>query len=517
MNVHAVDASAPHVILPRRNLDDAVLAVLRVLDFLREGRVPVDRPVLVVHDLQAVDALKPLLLFLVLDIELDNNVVLLNALALCVDLHSLHIELGRDCVAVLFSLLQKIKGRRCREYAVPALLVLRRKQVVKLRDTSAGQNVVRLILRIARRDRLACGTGIQAKRLLRAAVRLVDHDQLLRRSHRGSPLHHAAGIVHLSHCLGDIHAVHKNLMVRKRSLTEYHRHKVRNPQVHHAALQFLLGLLVFLLGSIPILTRSVIFHRAHRMLGYFRAYRRLRAYRRICRIHCRVCRILRVDSALLCGVTRACRLCLGLYRLTLLLGLYRLYRRRVGAAAARTAGAAASSTATASAAARTAALPGRRRSARSSAAGAALACALGDIALARAALNVAARIDPLAVLVHAIAVRRRAILNQLTLALIRLGHKVIAVAVNPVPAGQHLAEAAVVLVAEEVLTAVRKVKPAAAKCSRLRVYIVPAAVFVNPAEDILSLFIQEGPVFTALLPASRRVRTSLCKDLQRAR
>ena len=189
----------------------------------------------------------------------------------------------------------------------------------------------------------------------------------------------------------------------------------------------------------------------------------------------------------------------------------------MGAAAARTAGAAASSTATASAAARTAALPGRRRSARFSAAGAALACALGDIALARAALNVAARIDPLAVLVHAIAVRRRAVLNQLTLALIRLGHKVIAVAVNPVPAGQHLAEAAVVLVAEEVLTAVRKVKPAAAKCSRLRVYIVPAAVFVNPAEDILSLFIQEGPVFTALLPASRRVRTSLCKDLQRAR
>ena len=189
----------------------------------------------------------------------------------------------------------------------------------------------------------------------------------------------------------------------------------------------------------------------------------------------------------------------------------------MGAAAARTAGAAASSTATASAAARTAALPGRRRSARSSAAGAALACALGDIALARAALNVAARIDPLAVLVHAIAVRRHAVLNQLTLALIRLGHKVVAVAVNPVPAGQHLAEAAVVLVAEEVLTAVRKVKPAAAKCSRLRVYIVPAAVFINPAEDILSLFIQEGPVFTALLPASRRVRPSLCIDLQRAR
>ena len=300
-------------------------------------------------------------------------------------------------------------------------------------------------------------------------------------------------------------------MVRKRSLTEYHRHKVRKPQVHHAALQFLLGLLVFLLGSIPILTRSVIFYRAHRMLGYFRAYRRLRAYRRICRIHCRVCRILRVDSALLCGVTRACRLCLGLYRLTLLLRLYRLYRRRVGAAA--------SSSATASAAARTAALCGRRLSARLSAAGAALACvcALGDIALTRAALNVAARIDPLAVLVHAIAVRRRAVLNQLTLALIRLGHKVIAVAVNPVPAGQHLAEAAVVLVAEEVLTAVRKVKPAAAKCSRLRVHIVPAAVFINPAEDILSLFIQEGPVFTALLPASRRVRPSLCKDLQRAR
>ena len=514
MNVHAVDASAPHVILTCRNLDDAVFAVLRVLNFLREGRVLIDRPVLVVHDLQAVDALKPLLLFLVLDIELDNNVVLLNALALCVDLHSLHIELGRDCVAVLFSLLQKIKGRRCRKNTVPALLVLRRKQVVKLRDTPAGQNVVRLILRIARCDRLACGTGIQAKRLLRAAVRLVDHDQLLRRSHRGSPLHHAAGIIHLPHRFGDIHAVHIDLMVRKRSLTEYHRHKVRKPQVHHAALQFLLGLLVFLLGSIPILTRSVIFYRAHRMLGYFRAYRRLRAYRRICRIHCRVCRILRVDSALLCGVTRACRLCLGLYRLTLLLGLYRLYRRRVGAAAARTA---ASSTATASAAARTAALPGRRRSARSSAAGAALACALGDIALARAALNVAARIDPLAVLVHAIAVRRHAVLNQLTLALIRLGHKVVAVAVNPVPAGQHLAEAAVVLVAEEVLTAVRKVKPAAAKCSRLRVYIVPAAVFVNPAEDILSLFIQEGPVFTALLPASRRVRTSLCKDLQRAR
>ena len=105
MNVHAVDASAPHVILARRNLDDAVFAVLRVLNFLREGRVLIDRPVLVVHDLQAVDALKPLLLFLILDIELDNNVVLLNALALCVDLHSLHIELGRDCVAVLFSLL----------------------------------------------------------------------------------------------------------------------------------------------------------------------------------------------------------------------------------------------------------------------------------------------------------------------------------------------------------------------------------------------------------------------------
>ena len=182
-------------------------------------------------------------------------------------------------------------------------------------------------------------------------------------------------------------------------------------------------------------------------------------------------------------------------------------------------GAAASSSATASAAARTAALSGRRRSARLSAAGAALACvcALGDIALTRAALNVAARIDPLAVLVHAIAVRRRAVLNQLTLALIRLGHKVVAVAVNPVPTGQHLAEASVVLVAEEVLTAVRKVKPAAAKCSRLRVYIVPATVFINPAEDILSLFIQEGPVFTALLPASRRVRPSLCKDLQRAR
>ena len=328
MNVHAVDASAPHVILTRRNLDDAVLAVLRILDFLREGRVLIDRPVLVVHDLQAVDALKPLLLLLVLDIELDDNVVLLNALALCVDLHSLHIELGRDCVAVLFSLLQKIKGRRCREYAVPALLVLRRKQVVKLRDTPAGQNVIRLILRIARRDRLACGTGIQAKRLLRAAVRLVNYDQLLRRSHRGSPLHHAAGIVHLPHCLGDIHAVHIDLMVRKRSLTEYHCHKVRKPQVHHAALQFLLGLLVFRLGSIRILTRSVIFHRPHRMLGC------LRVCRRICRIHCRVCRILRVDSALLCGVTRACRLCLGLYRLTLLLRLYRLYRRRVGATAA---------------------------------------------------------------------------------------------------------------------------------------------------------------------------------------
>ena len=511
MNVHAVDASAPHVILTRRNLDDAVLAVLRILDFLREGRVLIDRPVLVVHDLQAVDALKPLLLLLVLDIELDDNVVLLNALALCVDLHSLHIELGRDCVAVLFSLLQKIKGRRCREYAVPALLVLRRKQVVKLRDTSAGQNVVRLILRIARRDRLACGTGIQAKRLLRAAVRLVDHDQLLRRSHRGSPLHHAAGIIHLPHCLGDIYAVHKNLMVRKRSPAEYHRHKVRKTKVYHAALQFLLGPLAFRLGSIPILTRSVIFHRTHRMLGC------RRAYRRICRIHCRVCRILRVDPALLCGVTRACRLCLGLYRLTLLLGLYRLHRRRMRTAAARTAGAAASSSATASAAARTAALPGRRRSARFSAAGAALACALGDIALTRAALNVAARIDPLAVLVHAIAVRRRAVLDQLTLALIRLAHKVVAVAVNPVPTGQHLAEASVVLVAEEVLTAVRKIKPAAAKCSRLRVYIVPAAVFINPAEDILSLFIQEGPVFTALLPASRRVRTSLCKDLQRAR
>ena len=508
MNVHAVDASAPHVILTRRNLDDAVLAVLRVLDFLREGRVLIDRPVLVVHDLQAVDALKPLLLLLVLDIELDDNVVLLNALTLCVDLHSLHIELRRDCVAVFFSLLQKIKGRRCREYTVPALLVLRRKQVVELRDTSAGQNVIRLILRIARRDRLACGTGIQAKRLLRAAVRLVDHDQLLRRSHRGSPLHHAAGIVHLSHCLGDIYAVHKNLMVRKRSLTEYHRHKVRKTEVHHAALQFLLRLLVFRLGSIPILARSVIFHRTHRMLGCLRAYRRI----------CRICRILRGNHTRLCGVARACGLCLGLYRLTLLLGLYRLYRRRVGAAAARTAGAA-SSSATASAAARTAALPGRRRSARFSAAGAALACvcALGDIALTRAALNVAARIDPLAVLVHAIAVRRRAVLNQLTLALIRLGHKVVAVAVNPVPTGQHLAEAAVVLVAEEVLTAVCKVKPAAAKCSRLRVYIVPAAVFINPAEDILSLFIQEGPVFTALLPASRRVRPSLCIDLQRAR
>ena len=501
MNVHAVDASAPHVILTRRNLDDAVFAVLRILDFLRECRVPVDRPVLVVHNLQAVNALKPLLLLLVLDIELDDNVVLLNALALCVDLHSLHIELGRDCVAVLFSLLQKIKGRRCREYAVPALLVLRRKQVVKLRDATAGQNVIRLILRIARRDRLACGTGIQAKRLLRAAVRLVDHDQLLRRSHRGSPLHHPAGIIHLPHCLGDIHAVHIDLMVRKRSLTEYHRHKVRKTEVHHAALQFLLRLLVFRLGSIPILARSVIFHRTHRMLGCLRAYRRI----------CRICRILRGNHTRLCGVARACRLCLGLYRLTLLLGLYRLYRRRVGAAA--------SSSATASAAARTAALSGRRRSARLSAAGAALACvcALGDIALTRAALNVAARIDPLAVLVHAIAVRRRAVLDQLTLALIRLGHKVIAVAVNPVPAGQHLAEAAVVLVAEEVLTAVRKVKPAAAKCSRLRVYIVPAAVFVNPAEDILSLFIQEGPVFTALLPASRRVRPSLCIDLQRAR
>ena len=300
-------------------------------------------------------------------------------------------------------------------------------------------------------------------------------------------------------------------MVRKRSLTEYHCHKVRKPKMHHAALQFLLGLLVFRLGSIRILTRSVIFHRPHRMLGC------LRAYRWICRIHCRICRILRAcrsfrgNHTRLCGVARACRLCLGLYRLTLLLGLYRLYRRRVGAAA--------SSSATASAAARTAALSGRRRSARLSAAGAALACvcALGDIALTRAALNVAARIDPLAVLVHAIAVRRRAVLNQLTLALIRLGHKVIAVAVNPVPAGQHLAEAAVVLVAEEVLTAVRKVKPAAAKCSRLRVYIVPAAVFINPAEDILSLFIQEGPVFTALLPASRRVRPSLCIDLQRAR
>ena len=320
MNVHAVDASAPHVILTRRNLDDAVLAVLRILDFLREGRVLIDRPVLVVHDFQAVDALKPLLLLLVLDIELDNNVVLLNALALCVDLHSLHIELRRDCIAVLFSLLQKIKGRRCREYTVSALLVLRRKQVVKLRDATAGQNVVRLILRIARRDRLACGTGIQAKRLLRAAVRLVDHDQLLRRSHRGSPLHHAAGIVHLSHRFGDIHAVHKNLMVRKRSPTEYHRHKVRKTKVHHAALQFLLRLLVFRLGSIPILTRSVIFHRTHRMLG--------------CRRICRICRILRVDPALLCGVTRACRLCLGLYRFTLLLGLYRLHRRRVGAAAA---------------------------------------------------------------------------------------------------------------------------------------------------------------------------------------
>ena len=320
MNVHAVDASAPHVILTRRNLDDAVLAVLRILDFLREGRVLIDRPVLVVHDLQAVDALKPLLLFLVLDIELDNNVVLLNALALCVDLHSLHIELGRDCVAVLFSLLQKIKGRRCRKNTVSALLVLRRKQVVKLRDTPAGQNVVRLILRIARRDRLACGTGIQAKRLLRAAVRLVDHDQLLRRSHRGSPLHHAAGIVHLSHCLGDIHAVHIDLMVRKRSLTEYHCHKVRKTEVHHAALQFLLRLLAFRLGSIPILTRSVIFHRPHRMLG--------------CRRICRICRILRGNHTRLCGVTRACRLCLGLYRLTLLLGLYRLYRRRVGAAAA---------------------------------------------------------------------------------------------------------------------------------------------------------------------------------------
>ena len=515
MNVHAVDASAPHVILTRRNLDDAVFAVLRILDFLREGRVPVDRPVLVVHDLQAVNALKPLLLLLVLDIELDDNVVLLNALALCVDLHSLHIELRRDCVAVLFSLLQKIKGRRCREYAVPALLVLRRKQVVKLRDTTAGQNVIRLILRIARRDRLACGTGIQAKRLLRAAVRLVDHDQLLRRSHRGSPLHHPAGIIHLPHCLGDIHAVHIDLMVRKRSPTEYHRHKVRKTEVHHAALQFLLRLLVFRLGSIPILARSVIFHRTHRML------RCLRAYRWICRIRriLRACRSFRGNHTRLCGVARACRLCLGLYRLTLLLGLCRLHRRRVGAATARTAGAAAPSAATASAAARTAALSGRRRSARLSVAGAAVtgACALGDIALTRAALNVAARIDPLAVLVHAIAVRRRAVLDQLTLALIRLGHKVVAVAVNPVPTGQHLAEAAVVLVAEEVLTAVRKVKPAAAKCSRLRVYIVPAAVFINPAEDILSLFIQEGPVFTALLPASRRVRPSLCKDLQRAR
>ena len=236
------------------------------------------------------------------------------------------------------------------------------------------------------------------------------------------------------------------------------------------------------------------------MLGCLRAYRR-------------VCRILRGDHPRLCGVARACRLCLGLCRLTLLLRLYRLYRRRVGAAAARTAGAAAPS------ATRTAALSGRRLSARLSAAEAAVtgACALGDIALTRAALNVAARIDPLAVLVHAIAVRRRAVLNQLTLALIRLGHKVVAVAVNPVPTGQHLAEAAVVLVAEEVLTAVCKVKPAAAKCSRLRVYIVPAAVFINPAEDILSLFIQEGPVFTALLPASRRVRPSLCIDLQRAR
>ena len=305
-------------------------------------------------------------------------------------------------------------------------------------------------------------------------------------------------------------------MVRKCSPTEYHRHKVRKTEVHHTALQFLLRLLAFRLGSIRILTRSVIFHRPHRMLGC------LRAYRRICRIHCRVCRVLRGNRLRLCGVTRTCRLCLGLYRLTLLLGLrrlHRLHRRRMRAATARTAGAASPSAATASAAARTAALSGRRRSARLSAAGAALACvcALGDIALTRAALNVAARIDPLAVLVHAIAVRRRAVLDQLTLALIRLGHKVVAVAVNPVPAGQHLAEAAVVLVAEEVLTAVRKVKPAAAKCSRLRVYIVPAAVFINPAEDILSLFIQEGPVFTALLPASRRVRPSLCIDLQRAR
>ena len=328
MNVHAVDASAPHVILTRRNLDDAVLAVLRVLDFLREGRILIDRPVLVVHDLQAVDALKPLLLLLVLDIELDDNVVLTDTLAHSINLHRLHIELRRDCVAVLFSLLQKIKGRCCRENAVPALLVLWRKQVVELRDTSAGQNVIRLILRISRRDRLACGTGIQAKRLLRAAVRLVDHDQLLRRRDRGSPLHHTAGIIHLAHCLGDIHAVHIDLMVRKRSPTEYHRHKVRKTEVHHAALQFLLRLLVFRLGSIPILARSVIFHRTHRMLGC------LRVCRRICRIHCRVCRILRVDSALLCGVARTCRLCLGLYRLTLLLRLYRLYRRRVGATAA---------------------------------------------------------------------------------------------------------------------------------------------------------------------------------------
>ena len=105
MNVHAVDASAPHVILTRRNLDDAVLAVLRILDFLREGRVLIDRPVLVVHDLQAVDALKPLLLLLVLDIELDDNVVLTDTLAHSINLHRLHIELRRDCVAVLFSLL----------------------------------------------------------------------------------------------------------------------------------------------------------------------------------------------------------------------------------------------------------------------------------------------------------------------------------------------------------------------------------------------------------------------------
>ena len=137
MNVHAVDASAPHIALTRRNLDDAVSAVLRILDFRRKGRVLIDRPVLVVHDFQAVDALKPLLLLLVLDIELDDNVVLLDALALCVNHHRLHIELRCDCIAVLFSLLSKIKGCAARENAVIALLILRRKQVVELRDASA--------------------------------------------------------------------------------------------------------------------------------------------------------------------------------------------------------------------------------------------------------------------------------------------------------------------------------------------------------------------------------------------